>query len=161
MTMKLKIRAGNVEVEYEGPEAFVNKKLPKLISDIAKIEVTDIIPSDESDEKGDKKDKNGSKVKFTGTTNTVASKLVCKSGPDLIVAAATRLTLVLGKNSFQRQELLKEMKVASSYYKKSYEKNLTQNLKPLLKSNKLNEIAKDTYSLSAETKTDLKKRLRK
>lgn len=159
MTMKIKIRAGNVEVEYEGPEAFVNKKLPALIANVAKIKGTGPIPPDESDEKGDTKGRTRKTEKITGTTNTVASKLGCKSGPTLIIAAAARLTLVLGKSSFKRKELIKEMKDASTYYKKSYESNLTQNLSSLVKSNKLNESAKDTYSLSAKTRGELEKKL--
>lgn len=35
--MKLKIRVGNVEVEYEGPEAFVNKKLPDVVGNMIKV----------------------------------------------------------------------------------------------------------------------------
>jgi hypothetical protein len=156
MTMKLKIRVGNVEVEYEGPEAFVNKKLPELIANVAKIKGTGRVRRDGSDEERDTKDKPG---EMTGTTNTIAAKLGCETGPDLILAAATRLALVLGKSSFMRKELLAEMKQASTYYKKSYKGNLTQNLSSLVKANSLNETAKDTYSLAAGTRADLKKKL--
>ena len=163
MTTKLRIRIGNVEVEYEGQESFLNKKLPELIANVAKIEGTGSMTLDESVEQGDIKrtiKRTGTgKGKITGTTNTLASKLGCESGPALILAAATRLTLVLGKSSFTRKELLNEMKSASTYYKKSYASNLTQNLNTLIKSNKLNESAKDTYSLAAKTRAGLEKKL--
>ena len=35
MATKIRIKVGNVEVDYEGPEAFLNKKLPELISQLS------------------------------------------------------------------------------------------------------------------------------
>ncbi len=35
MTTKIRIKVGGVEVDYEGPEAFLNKKLPELISQLS------------------------------------------------------------------------------------------------------------------------------
>ena len=40
MAVKLKIRVGNVEIDYEGTEAFLNKKVPELIGIVAKFEGT-------------------------------------------------------------------------------------------------------------------------
>ena len=37
MVVKIKIRVGDVEVDYEGPEAFLDKKLPALVSDLSKL----------------------------------------------------------------------------------------------------------------------------
>lgn len=37
MTAKMKIRVGEVEVEYEGAEAFLEKKLPEFISQLSRI----------------------------------------------------------------------------------------------------------------------------
>lgn len=34
---KIRARVGEVEVEYEGPEAFLDKKLPELISQLSKL----------------------------------------------------------------------------------------------------------------------------
>lgn len=37
MASKIRIRVGDVEVEYEGPEAFLEKKLPGLISQLSEV----------------------------------------------------------------------------------------------------------------------------
>ena len=37
MTTKIKIKVGGVEVDYEGPEAFLNKKLPELITQLSSL----------------------------------------------------------------------------------------------------------------------------
>lgn len=37
MTTKIRIKVGEVEVEYEGAEAFLNKKLPELIGQLSKL----------------------------------------------------------------------------------------------------------------------------
>jgi len=44
MSTKIRLKVGSVEVEYEGPEAFLNKKLPELISQLR--EVADEVPED-------------------------------------------------------------------------------------------------------------------
>jgi hypothetical protein len=51
------------------------------------------------------------------------------------------------------------MKSATSYYKQSYSKNLTQILKTLLTTQKINEPAKDTYSLHATVEKELRAKL--
>ena len=35
MTIKIRIKIGGVEVDYEGAEGFLDKKLPKLIGDVS------------------------------------------------------------------------------------------------------------------------------
>jgi hypothetical protein len=35
---KIRIRVGEVEVEYEGPQEFLDKKLPTLVSDLSRME---------------------------------------------------------------------------------------------------------------------------
>ena len=80
-------------------------------------------------------------------------------GPDLIIAAAARMTFVLEKSAFSRQEIIDEMKTASAYYKKSYLGNLTPYINTLMKDGKLLEPSTGTYSLSATAQADLKARL--
>lgn len=161
MATKIKIKFGNVEVEYEGPESFLNKKLTDLVANLATVDGLRFDMTDEHDSEGDKKisKRKSGAGKIAATTNTIAAKLECSSGPDLIIASSARLMIVLGKSSFKRKELFEEMKGASTYYKKSYAKNLTQYLNSLVRSGKLNESAKNTYSLTAGTKSDIEKKL--
>jgi endoglucanase Acf2 len=63
-----------------------------------------------------------------GTVAAIAGQLSVKTGPDLIIAAAAKLTLVDGKDTFSRDELIAAMKTATSYYKKSDVNNLSSYL---------------------------------
>ena len=36
MTIKIRIKAGSIKVAYEGPEEFLDSKLPKLISEVTR-----------------------------------------------------------------------------------------------------------------------------
>ena len=89
------------------------------------------------------------------STTTVATKLSVKSGPDLALAAAARLSIVLGKATFSRKEIHDEMKSATGFYKGTYNNNLTSSLVRLTKEQKLNEQSKDIYTLTPTTKKEL------
>lgn len=152
MTAKIKIRMGQIEIEYEGPEAFLRDELKELLSGVVELHrehdtgepepVSSISPSRSDSSAG------GSST-YVGTTNTFAAKLGVRSGTDLIIAAMAQKTLVGGVETVPRSEILREMQSASSYYKKSYRGNLTGYLKTLVTSDRLREVSKDTYSLSA------------
>ncbi|KGI78839.1 hypothetical protein [Oleiagrimonas soli] len=162
MNSKIRIKMGAIEVEYEGSEEFLKKELPELLRGVLELhrESGESVNDDRGQgESGDNMGREVEKESFTGTTNTVAAKLSASSGTDLIVAAASRITLVLGKDKISRAELLKEMQDASSYYKKSYSANLTKYLKQLVQADRLREIAKDTYSLSASELRKVKGKL--
>lgn len=159
MTAKIRIKMGQVEVEYEGPEDFLRAELKDLLSGVMELhrerggnEPSDI--NSGADQEGQKPN-DGSD--YIGTTNTFAAKLGVKSGPDLIIAAMAQKTLVGKKEKVTRTELLQEMHTATSYYKKSYSANLTKNLKSLVTSDKLREVAADTYALSASELDRVKK----
>ncbi len=161
MAIKFNIKVGNVEVEYEGPEAFLNKKLPELIDHIAKIKGTDFGDgSVVATKSAGISEHKTSHAKITGTINTVASKLECSTGKDLLLAAAAQLTFVSGKATFSRRDLHEEMKKAKSYYKKTFFGNLTASLNRLLRSGQLVESATDTYALEASSANVLRERLR-
>ena len=150
MTSKIKIKLGPIEVEYEGPEAFLKKDLPELLAAVARLHRDTGLPGPNENEEGagEQTRELGGGKKVTGTTKTIAGKLECKSGPDLAIAAAARLTFVQGKDQFTRSALRAEMRTASSYYKKSYTNNMGKILDGLVKSGKLQEPVDDSLALS-------------
>jgi hypothetical protein len=156
MTIKIKIKLGPVEVEYEGSEEFLKKELPDLLSAISKLYKESGLPSSGQPPIGQL---GTGGTTLAGTTATIAAKLNVSSGPDLAVAAAARMTLGLGQGSFTRDQLLIEMKSASSYCKKNYISNLSNTLNGLVKSGKFVETAKDNYALSPNTKSEMESRL--
>jgi hypothetical protein len=96
-----------------------------------------------------------SKKKLEMTTNTIATKLNSKSGADLVLAACAHLNLVKGQDSFKRANVLGEMKLASNFYKQTFNNNLSKSLKSLVKNGKLLETAQDTYALDSKEKARL------
>lgn len=91
------------------------------------------------------------------STNTIARLLNAKSASDLVIAAAAHLTLMQKKERLSRQELLDEMKKASSFFKSSYVNNLSNSLKVLVNADRLRLLAPDTYGLSHKERTTLEK----
>lgn len=155
MTSKIRIKMGAIEIEYEGSEQFLKDELPELLSAVSNLYKASA-PLMEANNSATGLDAgSGKSTEVVGTTGTLAAALGGGSGPDLAMTAAARLTFVLGKDKFARKEILDEMKSASSYCKPSYISNLTKILSGLVKDKKLMESAKNTYSLSADSRTSL------
>ncbi|GAB4512731.1 MAG: hypothetical protein Tsb0026_16850 [Sulfuricaulis sp.] len=158
MTSKIRIKLGPIEVEYEGTENFLKEELPQLLEAVANLHKQSGLQ--EKPPAGGAPGGGGAGIpQLQSTTGTIAAKLGCKTGPDLVLAAAARLTFALTKETFSRKELLEEMKTASAYHKANYVKNLSQYLRGLVKEGTLLETSKDTYSLSASKKTELGNKL--
>lgn len=150
MASKIRVRAGELEVEFEGSEDFLRDELPSLLEFLSGLNIAKVSTSDRSD----RGDVGGDTT--LGTTNTVAAKLGAETGPDLILAAAAKLTFADGVTSFTRKELLAEMQTASNYYKTSFTSNLSTYLSRLVKAGTLLEQAKDTYALSSTKAQELR-----
>lgn len=147
-TSKIRIRLGSIEVEYEGAHEYLNDDLPKLLGTIVELreKVGDLEGTDGGGGEGDKVT---SKKVQAGTVAAIAAKLNATKGPDLIIAAAAKLTFVDGQTSFARKALLEAMQSAKNYYKQSYGSNFSQYLKRLVGDNKLTEPSTDHFALTA------------
>lgn len=161
MSSKLRIRIGEVEIEYEGTEEFLTQDLPRLLKtamELRQLSAGSI--SGGTGKTGATGGSAGASKLASLTTGSIAAKLGAKSGSDLLKAAAAHLALVKNEQAFSRQQLLSEMQDATSYYKKSYSPNLTKYIKTALqKEGFLSEIAKNSYALTAGARADLEKKL--
>jgi hypothetical protein len=164
MEHKIKIKIGTIEIEYEGNENYLKKDLPDLIDKI--ISLKSSIPDDIEPQISEQGNDTVMEVETTSnsstiqmSTNSIAAKLNAKTGTDITIAASAHLVFVQGKDTFDRKEILTEMKKASNYYKSSHGKNLTISLKTLSSKHKIIERKKDTYALSADLKKSLKETL--
>jgi len=159
---KVKIKAGAVEIEFEGTESFLKKEMPELLDTIMVLYRESKSPV-EADEQIDNTVQNNSVInsnkKITGTTATVASKLGGKTAPQLLIAACAQLTFVESKTEFSRNDILTKMKSASGYYKESMGKNLSATLQTRVGAGDLMEIREGTFSLNAELRSELEKKL--
>lgn len=155
---KIKVKVGTTEIEFEGSEEYMRDELPKLIELLSDIALPGYGQEDEESELLPPSD-DPVKKKLQITTNTIATKLGANSGPDLVLAACAHLCLVKGADTFTRANILGEMKLATNFYKQSFNKNLSPALKTLVKGSKLLETAQDTYALDAKEKTRLEAKL--
>lgn len=166
-TSKIKIKLGAIEVEYEGSETFLKEELPQLLSAVsdlyaksrAILEPPSASQNTSANAATGSNTNVGNKPKLEATTGSIAAKLGCKSGPELVMAAAARLTFALQATTFARQKIIDEMKTASAYYKATYLNNLTSYLNNLVKDGKLNEPSQGNYALTAASLKDLEQRL--
>lgn len=152
MSSKIRIKVGDIEVEYEGAEEFLKKDLPDLLKT-----VTQLHPVRQSGGGGSTGSQIKSDIKLT--TANIAAKLGCTSGPDLVIAACAHLLFVKNMEAFNRKAILDEMKGAKSYYKTLYRKNLSQSLKALVKHGQLTESSANVYSLHADTIKEINDKL--
>lgn len=147
--VRVKIKVGVVEVEVEGAEAFVLDKFPNLLSNVLKengwANNKEIITAGAVQSSGTGAVATGALLEHS--TNTIASIMNAKTGPDLAMAACAHLSLVKGQAKFSRKDVLDEMQSAAAYYNQNYSGNLTKILQSLMKAKKLNLVANQTYSL--------------
>jgi hypothetical protein len=96
---------------------------------------------------------------FEYSTDTIATLIGAKSGPDLILAAAGHLHFAQGKPKFTRQELTTEMRSAPAHFKETFVNNLSTYLTGLTKADRLRLVGAHTYALSSKERQDLEARL--
>lgn len=159
---KIRIKLGVVEIEYEGSDGFLKDELPglldKLYSIVPPASLGPLANGNSGEEQAAGVVSPVLPTNDVGTTSSIAADLGAKTGPDLALAAAARLTFGLDKASFTRKELLAEMQTATSYYNKNMSGNLSKMISAMIKDRALREVAKDTFALSADKRRELEGR---
>ncbi len=161
ITTKIRMKIGQLELDYEGRESFLINDLSNLldkIADLSKKHTATQLIDTSSESESVLVSTNGTK-KIELSTATIASRMDAKSGPELAIAACAHLTFAKSKGTFSLAEIRTEMKNASSYYKASMASNLSKALKNLVKKQRLNETASDSYALTAAEKDAMEKLL--
>jgi len=92
-------------------------------------------------------------------TITIAAHIGAKTGTELMICAMAQLELVQNKASYNRSDILTEMKTAPSYYDKNMSSNMTSNLNSLIKAKRIKETTKDIYALSASERKQVEARV--
>lgn len=93
-----------------------------------------------------------------GTINVVAQKLGAQSARELLLSAAAHLTAYQGKDSFTRDELVERAKEARNW-KSNHSNQIAVNIKRMVEAGELFEKARDVFSLSENTLSDIEGRL--
>jgi hypothetical protein len=150
----IKIKLGQIEVEYQGDASFLKQSLVEIIKELIELQqkYPAFIAPPVSAENPAASKVNG---KYDHSTDTVANLLGVGSGGDLIIAAAVHLHFTKKKDKFSRQEIAAEMRTAPSHFKESYLANLSKYLTQLTKDDRLRLVAPHTYALSAKEKSKI------
>ncbi|MBI5683947.1 MAG: hypothetical protein HZC54_02605 [Verrucomicrobia bacterium] len=157
MESKIRIKLGPIEVDYEGSESFLKQELPVLIKTVTEMSRSLNIKLDDAGSGKSGGAATGKELQLS--TKSIAAKLTCLSGPDLVLAAAANLEMVQGNGEFSRKQLLKEMQSATGYYKSSYSKNLSKYLKTVLGDGSITEATGGNFSLSAKKLDEIRRRI--
>ena len=159
---KIKLKVGSMELEYEGDPDFLTGGIEALLETmgglVSKVPDATEPPALSAELPAVNGKENGApaaKGHFTFSTDTIAAHLEAKSGPELVICAMAELEFVQAKASSTRTDILNEMKSATTYYKETMRNNLTGTLSRLVKDKRINQIAKDTYALSAGERKQL------
>ncbi|MEA2237999.1 MAG: hypothetical protein QOC81_2723 [Thermoanaerobaculia bacterium] len=152
MTAKIRIKIGGVEVECEASESFLKGELPALLAEVSTLYAESGKPAPGAATASTSGTQGTPATTIDGAVTMFAQKLNAKSGTELILATAARLTFATGKGSFSRDEISDEMKLATGYYKKSYMNNLSNYLINLVKAGDLVQPNSTTYALSSTKK---------
>ena len=160
--VKIRLKFGQSEIDYEGPLSFLQNDFSVFMKEMADFCKNHSIAMDidlpASSEKALEQISNENK-KINLSTESIASRLQVKTGPELALAASIRLNLVKGKEEFSRQDILDEMRSAKAYYKKSMGSNMISYVAGLVKNQSLNEISSGIYALNAGKKVEMEKKL--
>ncbi|MFI5252019.1 MAG: hypothetical protein ACHQQQ_06245 [Bacteroidota bacterium] len=151
MSSKIKIKIGEIEVDYEGEEKFLINELPNLLKALSELHKSSPNPT------FDEQSAYASNIKLS--INNVALKLRVKTGPELIMAACAHLEIVQGRTQYDQKAILNEMKTAKGLFKQTYAKHLAKYIRILVKNDLLTEPATGKYSIHHEKVAGLKAKL--
>ena len=152
---KIRIKVGEVEIDYEGDSAFLENDLLKMLNEIQKVVPATTVNSGQVG--------GGVGKPLVGihslTTKSIATKLGAKSGGDLAEAAVAHLGLINGLVTFKRSDINDAMKSASGIYKTNMTSNLSAIIQTLLNQDTIVETGTHTYALTPGAEVKLKGKL--
>lgn len=162
MSIKLGLRVGNVELNFEGAVDVFESKVEPAFKELFKLGVdqVDVLPVIPATKEIHVISGSVEASVPQMTVRSIASKLGADSATELITAAMASLMLVKGEKSCSRQQISEEMKLATGFFKGSYRGgNLTRALAMLVKSDVVIEVSNETFVLKDNARLDLENKL--
>ena len=154
----VKFTMNQISIECEASEEFVTTSLPKLVSTLASGFRDCLNTATYTDSKDQSKlgDSNLTQNKIAEMSmNSLAAKIGVNSGANLVLCACAHLDLIQNTPSFDRRQILDNMKNAIHYFKKSMSSNLSKYLSGLVKKGELIETSQGKYTLSASKNEEI------
>ena len=159
---KIRIKLGTLEIDYEGKSNFITDSLTPITEKLVELYRTcgNALNPQAKDVQSDIPPSNDNAHQLSdNSTSTFATLIGADNGPALVKAAAANLTFTQRKDKFKREELMAEMKNATSFYKKSYISNLSAILARLVKEDEFRHIGENVYALSNKVKQQFEQKL--
>ncbi|HKW54975.1 MAG TPA: hypothetical protein VJO12_14880 [Stellaceae bacterium] len=159
---KLRIKLGDVEVEYEGEAAFVETGLIELVGkvqDMAAKSTPVMARSAMNAGKPGATPASSPSTPVQMTTKSIATKMSAKKGPEVAKAAVAKLGILQGKPTFSRSEILEEMRTATGIFRPSMNGNMTPILNSLAQDDVIIESSPEVYALTPNGETQLRQQL--
>jgi hypothetical protein len=156
--VKLRVRLGTAEFEYEGDLRFTKEEVTALIEQVvdrARMPPELGAPDPMAGTNGASIRVPQNAVPVGPSTTTIAARLKATTANDLAIAATARLVMFQKKDQATRAEILAEMKGAKGFYNTNMSKNMSNTLTSLVKDGRLNEVGADVYTLSHDEHTSL------
>ena len=141
---RIKVAIGDVQIEYEGDQDFIETKITTLAEEL--IALRERLPVQDREVVTSS---NFSQIQSELSTNTIAQIFGAKTGTDLVLAAVARINIIRCQPVASRQEILEEMREASTYFKETFASNLTAYLSTLVRTKRINLVSKSNYALAA------------
>ena len=142
---QIKITVGAVSIEYDGEQSYIENGLGDFLDKV--IQKSSSVPPVLAGPTMQAATPANSPLALS--TNTIAQNIGVKTGSELALAAIAKINLIKGQPAAARQEILDEMREATTYFKDSYVSNLSAYLDTLVKSRRVNLVAKATYAVAA------------
>lgn len=167
MATKLKIKMGHIEFEYEGEAPYDTESVKDLFTHLETLMVA--APAGAFDTPSPARPasaETAAEASFATelenlAPTTIAARLDAKTGPDLAIAAAAYLQICQGKQTFTRSDLRSAMQTATSFYTAQMNKNLTNIIRTIVLSKRVNSLEGGAMSLSAGEMSALRAKLAK
>ena len=161
--MQFKMSLNGLSLEFDGPENFFKGEIIQFIEAASKLAGPAPQVKGSTGSAGHSPSDTGPQIPAGAipnhSSNTIAKLLDAKTGPDLIMAAVAKVIIVDKKDTANRSEIVGEMKKASSYYKKTYNNNLSKYLETLTKSDSLRLASENNYGLPAKMREQIEGKL--
>jgi hypothetical protein len=157
MELKLGLKVGQIELQFEGAIQTFEAKFESIFTQLVELG-KEKFRSGELNSESPKTPPSDRSVPPM-TVKAVAAKFGGGSGSELLNTAIASLAVIKGKETFSRQEINEEMKLATGYYKTSYSSNLSNYLETIAKQGTIIEVSKDVYALKESVRAEMELKL--
>ena len=160
MEVRMAVRIGAIEMEFQGSDEVFSKTVEPMARDLIAFGKEKFSTIGSGASANHNSTKEGAVNVPQMTVKAIAGKFGVDSGKDLVIAAVASLAIIKKKETFSRQEINDEMKLAVGYYKPTYSSgNLSGYLETLSKQGMIIESSKDTFALKDSERGALEQKL--